>query len=65
MNSMKLLRSVHTITKAIIVAGLLGACQNEKDAVVSPIAEQVNQSNNQKANFALYFKRLIADDKVM
>lgn len=61
---MKRFKNALTITKVIIAAGLLGACQNEKDAAVSPIAENAEQPNNQKANFALYFKRLIGDGKV-
>lgn len=60
MNSMKLLQNVPAITKAIIVAGMLGACQNEKDAIVSPVVEQSNEAN-QKANVAYFYKRLVSD----
>ncbi|WP_026630517.1 hypothetical protein [Dyadobacter alkalitolerans] len=61
---MKLLQNVPTITKAIIVVGMLGACQNEKDAIVSPVAEQAEQTNNLKTNVSYYFRRLVGDDKI-
>jgi hypothetical protein len=58
---MKLLQNVPAITKAIIVAGMLGACQNEKDAVVAPISEQAEKTDNLKTNVAYFYKRLIGD----
>lgn len=64
MNSMKLLQNLPAFTKAIIVAGMLGACQNEKDALVNPVAEQAketNEPNNEKTNVAYFYKRLISD----
>lgn len=44
---MKLLHNAPAITKAIILAGLMSACQNEKDAVVSPVTshEQTTDAN--------------------
>ncbi|MCE7069408.1 hypothetical protein LZG74_03795 [Dyadobacter sp. CY327] len=58
---MKLLQNLSAITKAIVVAGMLGACQNEKEANVSPVTKQANELNNEKANFALFYKRLLVD----
>ncbi|MCF2503442.1 hypothetical protein L0663_08655 [Dyadobacter sp. CY107] len=57
---MKLFRNAPTITKALVIVGLLGACQNEKDAVLSPIAEQATAASNQNAKIAANSK-LISD----
>lgn len=48
---MKLLHNVPAITKAVILAGLMSACQNEKDAIVSPSnsLEQVSDANAKTA----------------
>jgi hypothetical protein len=63
---MKLLHNVPAITKAIIVAGLLGACQTEKEAVVNPITEQAEKADYQNAKLSPSYKvnRLLSDDYV-
>jgi hypothetical protein len=44
---MKLLHTAPAITKAIVLAAMMSACQNEKDAIVSPAGslEQVTDAN--------------------
>ncbi|MCF2503441.1 hypothetical protein L0663_08650 [Dyadobacter sp. CY107] len=44
---MKLLHNAPAITKALILAGFVSACQNEKDAIVSPATshEQASDAN--------------------
>src|SRR5690349_4369405 len=46
-NIMKLLHNAPAITKAIVLAAIMSACQNEKDAVVSPdnSVEQASDAN--------------------
>ncbi|MCE7067971.1 hypothetical protein [Dyadobacter sp. CY326] len=48
---MKLLHNAPAITKAIVLAAMMSACQNEKDAIVSPdhSLEQVTDSNAKTA----------------
>ncbi|MCF2491205.1 hypothetical protein [Dyadobacter sp. CY347] len=55
---MKLLQNVPTVAKAIIIAGMLGACQNEKDAIVSPGAEQAQNADDKNA-------KILADSKLI
>lgn len=61
---MKLFQNAPTITKAIIIVGLLGACQSEKDAIVSPVTEQVNEANDENSKISFTLKRLISDGNV-
>jgi len=56
---MNLFQSTSAITKAIIVAGMLGACQTE-NAVVSPVTEQAERANFQNAKISADSK-LISD----
>ncbi|MCF2516360.1 hypothetical protein [Dyadobacter sp. CY351] len=60
---MKILQNLPTLTKAIIIAGMLGACQNEKDAVVTPAAEDAQNADNPNAKLTPTFKvnRLLSD----
>ncbi|SKB61202.1 hypothetical protein [Dyadobacter psychrophilus] len=55
---MKLLQSAHAITKAMILAGLMSACQNEKDAIVAPTSS-LEQATDANAKIAV--KYLIKD----
>jgi hypothetical protein len=50
-NNMKLLHTAPAITKAIVLAAMMSACQNEKDAIVSPAGslEQVTDANAKTA----------------
>lgn len=52
MNNMKILQNLPTLTKAIIIAGMLGACQNEKDAVLSPNVEKASSNSFDNAKTA-------------
>jgi len=55
---MKLLRNVGTTTKAILLAGLLGACQTENDSTLAPQASaNVSDKNAKTVNIP----RLIKD----
>ncbi|MCF2491726.1 hypothetical protein [Dyadobacter chenhuakuii] len=60
---MKILQNLPTLTKAIIIAGMLGACQNEKDAVVTPAAEDAQNAGYKNAKISADSK-LIKDGKV-
>ena len=55
---MKLLHNAPAITKAIVLAAIMSACQNEKDAIVSP-ATSVEQETDANAKTAV--KYLIKD----
>ncbi|MCE7067970.1 hypothetical protein [Dyadobacter sp. CY326] len=61
---MKFFKNALAITKVILAAGLLASCQNEKDADISPVTEQAEKPNNQKANVAFFYKRLVNDGTV-
>ncbi|MCE7069409.1 MULTISPECIES: hypothetical protein [unclassified Dyadobacter] len=51
---MKLLHNAPAITKAIVLAAMMSACQNEKDAVVSP-ATSVEQEKDANAKTAITY----------
>lgn len=55
---MKLLHNAPAITKALILAGFMSACQNEKDAIVSPATSHEQASD---ANAKTVTKLLIKD----
>ncbi|MCF0052962.1 hypothetical protein LXM25_23035 [Dyadobacter sp. LJ53] len=60
---MKLLQNLPTLTKAMIVAGMLGACQNEKEAALSPIVEKGQNADYQNAKLSPSYKvnRLLSE----
>jgi hypothetical protein len=58
MNIMKLIQNAPNIAKALILTGMLGACQNEKVAVVNPLAEQ-----NQRHDFQNF--KISAESKLI
>lgn len=63
---MKLLQNTPAIAKTIVIAGLLGACQNEKDVVINPATEKAELADHQNAKLNPTFKvnRLLADGNV-
>jgi hypothetical protein len=62
---MKLLQNLPAIAKTIVVAGMLGACQNEQEAIVHPITERSEQADqNAKLNPTFKVNRLLSDDNV-
>ena len=56
---MKLLHNAPAVTKAMIIAAMMSACQNEKDAVVSPVSAHEQAAD---ANAKTVVSRLLIND---
>lgn len=64
---MKLLQNVPAVAKALLVAGMLASCQNDKDVVLSPITEQARDADYQNAKLSPSFKvnKLLSDNNTV